>query len=843
MEKRANTTINKTFRCIASALLFCMVLSGSVSTAKSLYVAGDTEKERDAALWVYDVQPDGKIVLQTTSIFPKGGASGVNGLGVDPNTNTLFVTYTQNHYSGIMDSDTLEWKKFIYLVPVDTYPGGMVYDEANGRIYTTDEGKSRLIIYKWVPEMQSWHNIGYGASEVLLTNPNAGAIAYDPDQELVYVATKGGGAEILKIAEQRSDWQQMGSIQLAFEAKALSVDSRKQYLYAGGLSDKGTMITQYNLATGNRTQLLADDYSEAILSLCVDNATSMIYVLVYDTLTFARSIHVYTSSLQLVQTISVPGEALELFVPSSSVGYNPLDLTMTPVSGVSQSNGAYVASPGVEISYQVCMTNSNLFPVTDIALTDTLPSELEFVRAEGLGNALGVFDTQSHTYYYHNPYLDPNSTECFNLVARVSDQAVSGTVMTNSIAVDSNETAQSGVSVDVEVGYNTLGLTKTIVMDPNYTKVGDTIYVQAGDYVTYQVCLSNLNNYNAVTNVLLVDQLSDYVEFVSAEQAGLISHYDASTHSYSWAFNIIEPNYLDCLDITVRIRDNVPPGLVISNEVMLGGSETFTVTAQANLTVKYDALAVNISVMDSPDYNPVTNQVVKGGILTYVIDVNNVDPSNAADNVVIMDSVPEGLLFIGSSISGDANGIYDSLSRTFILEQPTIAPGQGIHVELTFVVADTVPGNTVLTNSLVAMANGAPASSQSLSVSVYEPAVGSVATTLDLYYTGPLQRDTKLDDIMVVMKFPEYIDLADIDTTQALVMTPGPSTAYHKDSVQSQRVYFVYGLDGKVRVKGFFDRQPVLNALVAGQETVTISVTGSLKDGRSFVGQATASVN
>lgn len=820
----------------------CLTLVTSVGSAKSLYVAGNSGNIEIDKLWVYDVQPDGKLALQTTTTFPNGGGDGINGLGVDADTDTLFITFTSLHNAGIMDSKTLAWKKFMYMVPMDMYAGGMVYDVERARVYTTDEGKNRLIIHKWVPELQALHNIGYGPSEVPLSKPNAGAIAYDADQELVYVASRGNGIQVLSTALNREDWQQVGNLELAYEAQALSVDARNHILYAGGQTAAGAIITKYNLTTNAQTPMIVASGDQIVLSLCVDNATSLVYALIGDIHTSTRTIKVYNSGLSTVQTMTLSGDALELFVPSTSVGYNPLNMTITPVSGTAQSDGQYIAVPGADITYQVCMTNNNFFPVTDIILTDPLPEELSFVRAESLGNALGVFDQLSRTYYYHNPILEPNSTQCFKIVAQVKHEVLYGTVITNAVAVDSNETAQSGASVDVEVGYSPFELTKHVVMDPNYLTVGDTIYVGAGSYVTYQICLSNLTNNNPVTNVLLIDQLSDYVDFVSAEQAGLISHYDSDSHSYSWAFNSIEPNYLDCFDITVRIKDNVPPGQLISNEVLVGGSETSTVTTTAEIVVKFDALAVNLGIKNTSDFNPVTNQVASGGALTYVIDVNNSDPMYPAENLIIIDSVPEGLQFVSA---GDANGVYDSLSRTFTLERPYLGPGQGMHIELTFLVADSLPGNTVLTNSVIAMANGAPASSSSVQVSVFKPGTGMVQTTLDLYYTGPLLSSSHADDIMAVMKLPAHVKLTDINTAQPLILTPGPSTAYHKDSTQGvTTIYYMYvGADGKLTVKGFFDRQPVLQALNPGQETVNITVTGSLKSGQSFTGQATVSVH
>ncbi len=652
-QKQAVVTKNVGF-FIGFCLLFCLILLSPGATAKSLYVVGNSNRVQEDVLWVYDVQPDGKIVFQTTSSpWHDKGAGNVNGLGVDSDTNTLFLTFSGFYDAGTVDSESLVFKEFIYLVPWDVRAGGLVYDEARSRVYVTDEERDRLIIYDWVPELPALHNIGDGASEVLLSAPTAGAIAFDSSQEKVYVASMDNGVEVLKVAFDRTEWQLIGSIGTTYEVQTLSVDARNQSLYAGGrdtggLESQGATITKYNLATGDEMQAIAIDGAHAVLSLCVDNATSLVYVLVKNLESPLKTVNVYNSALQLIQSVTVTGDALQLYVPSTSVGYNPLDMTITPVSGVAQSNGQYVAGPGAEIEYQICVTNSNQFPVTDIILTNTLPSELDFVRAQGLGNALGVFDGASNTYFFHNPSLNPNSSQCFSIVARVREDVISGTVITNSVAVDSNETPQSGASVDVEVGYNTLGLTKTVVPDPNYLTVGNTTYVDAGAYVTYQICLSNLNNTTAVSNVLVIDQLSENVEFVSAEQVGLISFYDAGTHSFSWAFNAIEPNFLDCCNITIRIKDNVPPGQVISNEVMLGGSETFTVTAVADIVVSAPN-ATNVLYVDA---NAIDNPVQDGTVGNpYVAIQQAIDMAQDGNTVVVLPGLyVESLNFKGKAI-------------------------------------------------------------------------------------------------------------------------------------------------------------------------------------------------
>ncbi|MCP4454727.1 MAG: hypothetical protein GY809_24980 [Planctomycetes bacterium] len=814
-----------------------------MGTAKTLYVAGNSEYPNWDMMWAYNVEPNGKLTFQTDSIYFDGGALPVNGLIMDPNSENLLTTYTGFSNAGTLYSNTLEFREFIYLVPWQMHAGGLTYDDARSRVYMTDDGESRLILYNWIPEIPALHNIGYGATEVPLNKPNAGAIAYDSGSEIVYVASKDNGIEMLKTAFDRADWITIGSIGSSYEVQALSVDLRNKYLYTGGrVQDQGPILTRYNLATGGLAELKIAGDAVAVLSLSVDSATSLIYVLLSTHRDSIRTIQVYDPTFHLIQTLQVDGDALQLHVPSTSVGFNPLNTTMTPVSGTVENNGKHTTVPGAEIQYKICMTNTNLFPVTDIMLTDTLPAELEFVRAQDLGDALGAFDSESHTYFYNNASLDPNTTECFSIVTRVKHDVAIGTVFANSVVVDSNETAQSGAGVDVEVGYNALGLTKAVLMDPNHLQVGNTIYVDAGAHVTYRICLANMNNSSAVQNVRVVDELPVQVEFVSADQAGSASGYDEATHSYYWNFDAIEPNYLGCFTITVRMKDDVPPGQLVSNRVLLGGIDSATVTTKADVVVKYGVLSVKLDITDTPGYDPVNKEVVRGSILNYVVDANNVDPMYDAQNVIVTTSIPEGLQFLGVTV-GDVNATFHELSRTLTVAQPVVGPGKGIHVEFACLVPDALPGNTVLKTSVVAMANGAPASADSISVTVFA-SNASVETTLQLWYTGPLMRQDNADEIMIVMMFPEQIRLADIDTTQALVMTPGPSKAFHRDLVEGLITnYFVFAFEGHTRVKGFFDRKPVLDALVPGQESATITVTGKLKTGQSFVGQAIVPVN
>ncbi|MCF7975296.1 MAG: DUF11 domain-containing protein [Phycisphaerae bacterium] len=701
--------------------MFC-----STATAKSLYLVGGTEDTKAKVLWVFDVMGDGSLALQATKIFPgRDEVQYLNGLGMDPKTKILFVTYNRGSHAGIFDSQTLDWLGFVYLVPVDMYAGGMVYDPKAERLYTTDIGTdrliNRLIIYNWDPDRKLLLNIGYGPSEVPLEAENLGAIALNEAKDLVYVASTTPDVQVLKTAFAREDWTQAGRISTDYVANSLGVDSTKQLLYAGGEIGGNATVTQYNLTTNTKKSVVVGQNIGTVLSISADNSTSLVYVLIGNTPSLendARVIMVLDSTLKTFYTMPFKGLARALYIPSTPIGYNSLNLAITPVSGVVTVNDQFVTGPGSMIEYQVCMTNENLLPVTDLTVTDLLPDHLDFVNDAHPDNATSVYDATTRTYQYNLDRLDPAATHCFRLFARVKDSVMPGTVVTNSVVLDSHETPSTTASVDVKVEYNAMGLTKTVVMNPDHIRVGNTTYVDTGGLVTYEVCLSNTANEYPVMDVLLVDELPAEVEFVAADEGG-VSAYDPNTHTFSWAFDTIEPNDIRCFQVVVRVKDTVVPGQLITNKASVAGREVVPVSTETSVVTKFNALALNMGIKPSNDYDPVTSEIHRGALITYVIDVGNVDAKYTAAEVIMIDSVPSGLEYVSANFDG-ATGQYDPVSHTVTATRPTLGPNKTFRVELTFKVKDDLMPETVLTNQVIAMANGTPVSSVSKSVKVFQ---------------------------------------------------------------------------------------------------------------------------
>jgi uncharacterized repeat protein (TIGR01451 family) len=175
------------------------------------------------------------------------------------------------------------------------------------------------------------------------------------------------------------------------------------------------------------------------------------------------------------------------------------------------------------------------------------------------------------------------------VVVRVKQDVESGQIITNRATLDGRGLATVSIPVSVVTKMNPLTLTKTVVMDPNVVLVGDTYQVDPGSLVTYDLCVGNPANTTPVKDVVLLDKLPQEVEFISADIGG-VSYYDPVAHTYSWYFDSVEPNYVGCFRIVVRVKDDVSPGQIITNEAILNGLGIATVSIPVSVVTKQHTL-------------------------------------------------------------------------------------------------------------------------------------------------------------------------------------------------------------------------------------------------------------
>jgi uncharacterized repeat protein (TIGR01451 family)/fimbrial isopeptide formation D2 family protein len=255
---------------------------------------------------------------------------------------------------------------------------------------------------------------------------------------------------------------------------------------------------------------------------------------------------------------------------------NPLNVKKTVV-GVLEGQTKYV-EPDEEITYRIYISNyDNDFRATGVTIVDYLPEQLSFVKAD-YDLELGYYDDDTHTYRWSYVPLNSGDSTSINLTAKVKPNVGPGTVITNTVTINSDQTPEGSSSVDVKTPgtINQFNLSKTVV-----GATDEILRVGLGEQVTYRICFDGNNITAPVTNIFVTDFLPQEVSFIKADDDGIIGHYDPVTHTYTWTYPYISPGQVVCEELTVSVNEDTTVGKVITNLATLeaGGITTATETA------------------------------------------------------------------------------------------------------------------------------------------------------------------------------------------------------------------------------------------------------------------------
>ncbi|MBN2589699.1 MAG: DUF11 domain-containing protein [Sedimentisphaerales bacterium] len=103
------------------------------------------------------------------------------------------------------------------------------------------------------------------------------------------------------------------------------------------------------------------------------------------------------------------------------------------------------------ITYNIHIDNNeNNFSATDVIVTDNLPEDLIFISADE--DVYGVYDANLHTYTWSMPSIVPQEELDLGITVRLKEDTSEGLTVTNTVTVQSVETALSESSVDIKVG-------------------------------------------------------------------------------------------------------------------------------------------------------------------------------------------------------------------------------------------------------------------------------------------------------------------------------------------------------------------------------------------------------
>ena len=520
--------------------------------------------------------------------------------------------------------------------------------------------------------------------------------------------------------------------------------------------------------------------------------------------------------------------AVDVLTVASKV-YKPLHVTKTVIAGAIGGGEATLPSayPGDEVTYRISFDNKdNARPAENVRLTDTLPPEVDFVRATGYYVATGRTCTWSY------PTLAAGESYSVDVVVRLHDDVTAGTTITNAATVVSDYTLTTRTSADIAVtNFRPLGLQKTLtegaVGQPD--SMGRS-YVVAGSTITYTICFSNPATNKTVTDVSIVDTLPRGVTFVSADGDRSFGFYDAGDDkvppTYTWRYTSLPADTEKCLKLVVRVNDNVAGDTVISNVAMISTAQTPSTTTQLDVVARgasYGALRLQKTLVGGAVGQPDSMgrpYVEAGSTLTYRLRFSNPATNVAVTAVSVVDMLPRQVTFVradGDGVFGSYDAGATTGTPTYTWRYASLAPGEEKYVDLVVRVNDGVDPNTVIVNSATISSAEMSATTAQLDVVVRTGSVPSVMYVKpDHIYRNSSTAGVSL---MVVVHLPVGIGMGAISNTP-LVLTPGYVTATGQQ---------IFGTSTQGKVLCFFDVAPIL-AAIQGYGEFPLKVTGLLND-------------
>jgi len=699
------------------ALLLLMtaitVMTADVETAKakSLYIIADhfgSVSDGTLPIHAYDIGPDGMLTFQKGHNVRRRELGAV-GMAIDSDTGYLFITYELYEKIGIVDGTTMTYVDEI-LAEDSTDLAGIVYDHSKGLVYTVDRGREYLYAYEWDPKTVALTPLP--GSPFMLLGADAFGIALDEIDGLLYVAN--GDNEVSVYSTE--SWRRVGLIDFGRVVVSIAVDVMNGYLYTGGGYAENNYLTQYHLATGDKVEVQVEP-DAGVIGLAVDSETGLVYLSTGRNNTpGGDNLLIYDTDLNRISKKHLGGDPAGIAIPGKDIGFNPLNLTKQLISGASQNTDEGdipSVATGKNITYGIGFTNqSNESTVTDVTIVDVLPQSVTFVSADDDG-VNGRYDAGTHTYRWTYKDLPPRTSTTLTLTVRVDRDVEAGSLITNSVTINSNETPPTTTRLDAIAKNNSLNLQKTIKGAPD----GQIATVEPNDLITYTLCFDNLDNDFAATDIVLVDTLPPEVDFVSADKGTGSMQYDEKSHTVTWRPSQLKPGSSVCLDLRVRVVSDLPPGTVIRNSAAIDSQELPPSMATIDAITSFSGLGISKVVVGDDGDQPVL--VGENDEIEYIICFENRN-TETVTNVTVVDTLPKEVSFVKAKSDGGV-GRYDPKTHTYTWSFSSLEPDAKPEcVEIIVRVNKGIaPATTITNTATISSHETAPATVTNSSVSTF----------------------------------------------------------------------------------------------------------------------------
>jgi len=510
----------RSIRYLFFIMLAVLLLLPAAAQAKSLYVIDNINAD-PTPISAYDIQGTA-LVFQATYNVPDH-ASGAVGLGIDSDSEFLFVTYEGGNVIELVNAKTMQSEGTTTAVNASNL-AGIVVDQGKTKVYTVDRSTDHLYVYSWNAATRTLTLDG-GAYKTLPNLGSAYGIALDETKGILYVADNSDPGSVKYYST--SDWTTLaGSFSPGHRPAGIAVDASRGYVYTGSWGSAGgsNFLNRWDLSAGSATTV---DVGGTIAGVATDPQTGLVYITIYRG---AANVQVYDLSLTNTYSTADIGNPTGLVVPGKDISFNPLNFTKS--DGLSGGS----VGPGDQITYSLCFDNlQNTSPTTGVTITDTVPANTTFVSAsDGGTESAGVVTWNIGTLQAGAPQ------QCVTMTVQVDDPLPLGaTSIDNTSTINSNETPQTTKTAETPIGGS------------------GGACVNPGQSIVYSICFDNLQNTSAVTGVTITDTVPANTTFVSASGGGT-----ESGGVVTWNIGTLQAGAArQCVTMTVLVDSPLPQGV------------------------------------------------------------------------------------------------------------------------------------------------------------------------------------------------------------------------------------------------------------------------------------------
>lgn len=365
---------------------------------------------------------------------------------------------------------------------------------------------------------------------------------------------------------------------------------------------------------------------------------------------------------------------------------------------ITKDDGVTTVAAGQQYSYTITVNNAGPSAASNVVISDTLPTGLQFVSATSNSTSIGSATGQAYSATIASLASGETRTITLTVLALAS---ITGTSIANTATVTADNASTQETGTRANSATDTDTLTRTVTY--NVTKTGPTTAVLAGANFTYTVIAFNSGTADA-PSVVFSDPLPAGVTFVNGTFT-VNGTSTTGTVTLNTTTNQLEANLGTLLaggsssskqaTITINVTAGASTSGTLTNTAKISGPDNTTgVTSTATTTVN-PSFDLTVTKSDG------VTTVQVGQNLVYTIVVTNSGPSTAT-NVLVTDTFPTTQLTLVSatSSSGTFTNNNGSVSGTIA----SLATGATATITITGTVKNDVPNSTVISNSVAVSA-------------------------------------------------------------------------------------------------------------------------------------------